>query len=125
MKLTFDINPVAKGRARVTTRGGFAHAYTPAKTRSFERTLQILAREQWTQPALSGALYVAINFYMPVKNKKLWGKYHDKKPDLDNLVKTMDALNSLVWNDDGQIAKLEATKFYAEKGRIDLYIYKL
>lgn len=126
MKLTFDINPCAKGRPRLSTRGGFAHAYTPAKTRLFERTLQVLAREQWTQPALIGALYVAITFYMPVKNKKLWGTPHDKKPDLDNLVKGVnDAMNEILYLDDGQIAKLEATKYYAEKGRIDLYIYKL
>lgn len=125
MKLIFEVNPVSKGRPRLSTRGGFAHAYTPAKTRSAERELQILAREQWKQPALTGALHVAINFYLPIKNKRLWGMPHDKKPDLDNLVKMMDAFNLLLWHDDGQISHIDAQKFYAEKGKIELYIYQI
>lgn len=127
MKLVFEINPCAKGRPIISTRNGYAQAYTPLKTRLFERELQTLARQQWKQPALTGALSVAISFYMPIGkwNKKLWGTPHNKKPDLDNLVKTMDAFNSILWHDDGQIAHIDARKMYAEKGRIELYIYKI
>jgi len=126
MKLVFDVTPTSKGRPRLSTRGGFAHAYTPAKTRSAERELQILAKEQWKQPALTGALHVAINFYLPIKNKKLWGTPHDKRPDIDNFCKTvLDGVQGIVMEDDGQIAHLDAQKFYAEKGKIELYIYKI
>ncbi len=125
MKLTFDVIPIPKARARVTTRGGFARAYTPSKTRSFERELQILAKEQWKQPALTGALSVAINFFLPVKDKKLWGKPHDKRPDADNLCKgVLDSVNEILWEDDGQIYHIDIEKRYAEKGRIELFIYK-
>lgn len=126
MKLIFNVDPVSKGRPRLSTRGGFARAYTPAKTRHAETELQILARQQWKQPPLTGALSVAINFYIPVKNKKLWGTPHDKRPDIDNYAKQiLDSLNLIVWHDDGQIAHLDARKVYAEKGRIELYIYKI
>lgn len=126
MKLVFNVNPTSKGRPRLSTRGGFARAYTPAKTRHAENELQILARQLWKQPALTGALSVAINFYIPVKNKKLWGMPHDKRPDIDNFVKLCaDSMNGILWEDDGQIAHLDARKVYAEKGRIELYIYKI
>jgi len=128
MKLVFDTVPQAKGRPRLSTRGGFAHAYTPAKTRSAERELQILARQQWKQPALTGALHVAINFYIPIgkASKKLWGTYHTKRGDIDNFSKTvLDSMNGILFADDSQVAHLDAQKFYAEKGRIELYIYKI
>ena len=125
MKLVFDTDPCAKGRPRLSTRGGFARAYTPAKTRKAETELQILARQLWKRPALSGALSVAINFYIPVKNKKLWGTPHDKRPDVDNYAKgVLDAMNSILYEDDGQIYHLDVTKHYAEKGKIELYIYE-
>lgn len=126
MKLVFDVNPCSKGRPRLSTRGGFARAYTPAKTRHAETELQILARQQWKQPPLTGALHVAINFYVPVKNKKLWGTPHDKRPDIDNYTKLLfDSVQGIVIEDDGQIAHLDAQKFYAEKGKIELYIYQI
>ena len=125
MNLTFEIDPVPKGRPRLSTRGGFARAYTPLKTRQFETELQILARRLWKQPPLTGALYVGITFYVPIANKKKWGTPHDKRPDIDNFIKTMDAFNGILWNDDVQIAELYARKVYTEKGRIDLYVKTL
>lgn len=126
MKLIFNIDPVAKGRPRFSTYRGTPRAYTPAKTRTFEKTIRTLARQQWTAPALSGALHVSILFYVPIKNKKLWGKPHDKRPDVDNYAKGVsDALNGIIFSDDGQIATLEVRKQYAEHGRIELFIYPI
>ena len=39
------IEPVAKGRAKMTTFGGHARAYTPAKTRNAEAEVRISIRE--------------------------------------------------------------------------------
>ena len=37
-RISFTIpgSPVGKGRPRVSVRGGYAHAYTPEKTRTYE-----------------------------------------------------------------------------------------
>lgn len=36
---------------------------------------------------------------------------HEKKPDLDNLAKSvLDALNGIVWRDDAQVASLSMSK---------------
>lgn len=126
MKFIFDVVPTPKGRPRLSTRGGFARAYTPLKTRQAEKELQILAKKQWKQPALSGALSVAINFYIPVKDKRLWGKPHDKRPDVDNYIKqVLDSLNTIVWRDDGQIYHIDSRKLYAEKGKIEVFVYQV
>lgn len=120
--MVFDIDPVAKGRPRL---GRFG-TYTPAKTRTFETALAILANRKWKRPVLSGGLNMVITFHIPVLDKRLWGKNHIKRPDIDNLVKGVcDALNGLVWNDDGQITNLTARKRYAEKGSIELEVTEL
>lgn len=126
MKLVFLVNPTSKGRPRLSKKNGFARAYTPSKTRNAENTLRKLAKKQWTSPALTGALSIAINFYVPIKKKKLWGMPHDKRPDLDNYIKLLlDAIQGIVFNDDGQIAHIDARKTYAEKGSIELFIYNV
>lgn len=123
MILTFEINPVAKGRPRFSTKGGFPRAYTPLKTLQFEKDIHWLAKQQWKQPPLSGAVKVDIIFYLPIKNKKLWGELHTKKPDLDNLIKNLlDSLNGILYRDDAQIYEIRARKHYTEKGRITLEI---
>ena len=74
---------------------------------------------------LTGPLYLNVTFFMPrPKAHYRTGKYsdelkpssphyHEKKPDLDNLVKFIkDCLNGEVWRDDSQVSVLAATKVY-------------
>jgi Holliday junction resolvase RusA-like endonuclease len=45
-----------------------------------------------------------------------------KKPDLDNIVKVLDALNGVVWRDDAQVVSVFARKVYAEEPGLDVVI---
>jgi Holliday junction resolvase RusA-like endonuclease len=46
-----------------------------------------------------------------------------KKPDLDNLAKSvLDALNGVIYQDDSQIVSLHMTKVYSQYPGIDLLI---
>lgn len=66
---------------------------------------------------------VNVIFYMPIPNS--WtkkqkteapGEYHTSKPDIDNLVKGLfDAVNGILWADDKQVVRVNATKVYGEK----------
>lgn len=123
--LIFDIAPVPKGRPRLTTRGGFARAYTPGKTREFEEELRDRAVDLWGEKPLAGPLSVFITFFIPTKNRKLWGTPHGKRPDIDNFIKCIDAFNGVIWEDDGQIAQIAASKWYAENGCIEIDVEEI
>lgn len=115
--------PVAKGRPRFRVFRGFVQSYTPAKTKLAEKAIKEEFQKSYPDfdKPFNGPIRLTVRFFMPVpesisKKKKslLYGKSHTKKPDLDNLVKTVcDALNGVVWNDDSQIVELYETKQYA------------
>jgi len=123
MKLVFDIDPIPKKASERTRWGGMMKN---SRTRAFEDELRIMARQLWKAPPLEGTLKSIWHYYLPIKDKKLWGTYCWKRPDGSNLRKSSeDALNGVVYLDDGQLVDNQDVKFYAEKGRIELYIYKI
>lgn len=73
-------------------------------------------------PYFNGPVAATITFYFGVKNKRLWGRYKDTKPDVDNSVKLLlDAISDLhLWRDDAQVVILKVAKFYDEKSRIKI-----
>ena len=117
--------PVPKGRPKFSTLGGFAKAYTPAKTRNAEAFVRKCFFEQvkdFKMPE-KGPIFLYVTFYMPVpsslskkkQNELMEENYwHIKKPDLDNLLKLVnDALNGIAWKDDSCICFTHATKCYS------------
>ena len=125
MTINFTIYglPIAKGRPKFSTYGGFARAYTPKKTRDHEESIAIQAAKFRPEKLLSGALKLTIMFYMPIlksfsKKKRLLAISNDifpvKKPELDNLAKVKDALNKIIWEDDSLIIEEHLYKHYSE-----------
>ncbi len=103
------LEPVAKGRARFSRRG---HAFTPAKTRRFERDFARLASKHKPASPLEGPLQMVVLFTMraPKRNKRALPYC---RPDLDNLIKAIkDAMNEVFWLDDAQVVCLYARKEY-------------
>lgn len=116
--------PVAKGRPRLTTRGGFAHAYTPEKTRVAETIIRMVARKYFPTP-LTGPLTLSVEFYLPFpkREKNLDGRAHTKRPDITNLLKTVeDAMNGIAYADDSQLAYVYASKFYSGNPRTVVHV---
>lgn len=115
--------PVAKGRPRFAKETG--HVYTPEKTRNFEAALKYAAEQvMGDRPPLTGPLALDITVKLPIAPS--WPKKRQaaaragverptKKPDFDNYAKTVDALNLVVWVDDGQIVDARVQKFYSDK----------
>ncbi len=114
--------PRGKERPRLTKAG---HVYTPEKTRNYEAALKYAAEQvMGDRPPLAGPLKVDIRAVMPISPS--WPKKRQeaaraglerptKKPDWDNFGKVIDALNLVVWIDDGQVVDGSVSKFYGDK----------
>lgn len=138
MKLIIYADPVAQGRPRFTSKGGFARAYDPAKSRDYKDYIRIAAAEQLHgQPPYKEAVALSVRVYrqipksMPKKNRPIAESgllRPTSKPDLDNYVKGIkDALKSICWEDDSQIVAYVPPfgKYYSETPRIEVEVYPL
>jgi Holliday junction resolvase RusA-like endonuclease len=122
--------PVGKGRARFARTTG--HAYTPTRTRRYEDQLRYVAQQTMNgQAPLQGPLFVQIDAYFPIPNS--WSRKkreaalvgsikHVTRPDIDNLVKTVDSLNQVVWGDDRQIVTCVVSKHYTDRPRLRIEV---
>jgi Holliday junction resolvase RusA-like endonuclease len=116
--VTFVIKgiPKVKKRPNFSTRGGKIRIYTPKTTATFENLVKIKSEENFKHP-LDGPICLAIRFYLPRPQRLIWKKrpmpevFSDKRPDIDNLAKSViDGLNGVAFKDDGQISDLHITK---------------
>lgn len=125
--------PQGKGRAKVTVRGKFAHAYTPDKTVSYENLIKVeYLRKYAGQPLLDGelTLWVVAIFGVPKSTSKKKAalmldckKRPTTKPDMDNIIKVIaDANNGIAYRDDTQIVQIHAAKQYGEIPGVDVRI---
>jgi len=110
--------PVAKARPRLSASG---HAYTPKKTKNYERLVAGLAKKQWLFAPMRGALKLRVTCVFK-RPKRLMRKadpderlYKITRPDLDNCIKCLADSLHVVMNDDAQIVWIEASKMYAAK----------
>ena len=124
--------PVAKGRPRITRTG---HAYTPAKTRSYESKMALFGHQAMAgKIPIESPLHVDLVVVLPIPASWSQRKKTEAvacrllpagRKDLDNFVKTLDGLNGIVWKDDGQICSLNARKVYGEKPGIHITIQEI
>jgi len=122
--LTFDVEPVAKGRPRMTK---FGKAYTPAKTRNAEKVIALeaamemkkLGKDPYTTP-----VSVAMEFVMTQPKKP--SHPFPSRADIDNYAKLVcDALNEILWEDDSLIVDLYLTKRWGNAGKITVQVMPL
>ncbi len=127
--------PQGKQRARVTIRGGFAKAYTPEKTASYENLIMlsfVTALHGNKTPFWECPLEIKIKaFYAIPKSfskKKQQAAIDSQirpttKPDIDNVVKCVcDALNKVAYKDDTQVIRLSAEKYYGDEPKLCIEI---
>lgn len=132
IKFTVYGEPVAQGRPRFSTQGGFTRAYDPKKSSDFKQYVRLVASEIAPTELLSEALQVTVDVYRTIpksfsKKKTEMAKSGalrpTSKPDVDNYVKGIkDALNKVIWKDDSQIVTLTVRKWYSDKPRIEIEV---
>ena len=131
IELVIEGEPIGKGRPRVTSKGHFAHAYTPSKTKNYEKLIQNSYLSNYTyNDMLQGPIKAEITAYFSIPNSLSKRKQkvllnnlekHTKKPDIDNVVKSVfDALNNLAFEDDSYIVEVSAKKLYSNNPRVEL-----
>ena len=116
IEFTVPAIPVAQPRARATAINGRARMYEASSkhpVHAFKATLRLAAAEAYKGPPLEGPLSAQILFVFPMKSQRI-RKPKATKPDCDNLAKSvLDALNGLMFGDDGQVVRLEVEKWHA------------
>lgn len=120
--------PKPAPRPRVTSRGTF----NPSDYTEFKKVIASASKQigYYTEEPLG--LEIIFVFKVPkswTKKKKL-GKerfaWHDIKPDLDNLEKSIkDGMSGIVYKDDGQVSYLNTMKIYGNQDRIIVNVVKL
>jgi len=134
-ELTIRGKPVAKARARyVNTKRG-VRTYDPQKDKADVIKLQIVQQMApfRTEEPLAGAIAVEMTFHTPMpksftaaKKRALQGTHNFKRPDVDNYAKMyLDCMNEWIYNDDGQVAELKASKRYSLNPRTEITIREL
>jgi Holliday junction resolvase RusA-like endonuclease len=114
--------PIAQPRARAVAFGGHARVYSPSNhpVTSFKATVRMAFQQAYTGAPLAGPLRCDLVFVMPRPQSMIWKKrempraYHAKKPDRDNLDKSvMDSLKGIAWIDDSQVCQGSIEKWIA------------
>lgn len=115
IKFTVPGAPVPWARAR--SKG--AQRFTPPEVRAFKQVVRwAVTRAGWhsRRKPLKVAVIVEVQFFFKKKRAKKQVEVKATRPDLDNLVKcVLDALNGLIFEDDGQVVGITADKYWAPK----------
>jgi len=117
--------PKAKGRPRFRTFGKFVSTYTDSKTVKAENNIRSIFERLKNLPKIANytPVNIDIEFQMAIpssiskkKRLELNNQFHIKKPDIDNLCKSvLDGLNEVAYTDDSLISKLSCEKFYSNE----------
>lgn len=132
--------PVAQPRVKATNFGGHSRVYTPTKTTTgrtngiaeYKASVRHSFAAVYGGAPTGGPLSLQVLFVLPRTKGQFWKRqpmprlWHEKKPDVDNLVKSLcDALTGLAWVDDTQVCHLSVQKVIAagdEQPHVDVTI---
>lgn len=143
-KLIIPIEPKPQSRPRFSKWG----TYEDPKMLKWRKEVTNYIKENYDGDYFDGAVSVNVTFYMkaplaiskePSKRAKLptLKKYqnfvreliwHDKKIDIDNLMKSVfDSISKseVVWKDDGLVSEVHARKLYSPNPRIEMEIKQI
>lgn len=131
LKIIIPGEPTAQGRPRFTTISGHAVAYDPPKSKNYKAfvknlTRQAIIQQGWKFTDLPIKVDVIACLGIPKsKSRKfregaLSGKILPaKKPDADNLFKTVtDAMSGIAYADDKQICVTTICKIYSDEPKV-------
>ena len=119
----FKIEPYPKRTGKVVG-GKFPHLIKNERTRLFEASIQLMAKQLWRKEPIKEAIRIEVSFFMS-KPKSVNRDVPCVKPDLSNLIKSFeDGCNGVIWEDDSLICGISAKKEYSsDKGFIVLKVY--
>ena len=126
-RFDIPIRPKPKQRPRFS----MGHTYTPKETQEYEKSIRNVVKEQMTERYAKWAyIKMDFNYALPKSATKKQKQMvdiapviHTKRPDLDNLQKSvLDALNGILWEDDAIVWAIVAQKHYDKADHILIQI---
>lgn len=134
-KFTVPGMPQGKMRPRASAFGGHAKVHPDAKQIEYENWMRCCYSEAYPdQDPLACPIEIDIQAYFPIpKSVSKKGRkamldgdiLPTKKPDLDNIVKNLDALNGIAFEDDDLICEIHAIKLFSEAPRVVITIREM
>jgi Holliday junction resolvase RusA-like endonuclease len=128
-------NPVAQGRPKFSSHGGFTRAYDPKNSKDYKDYVKLAATEHAPAALLEGPIGMVLTVYRSTpksfsKKKSAQAEAGQivptTKPDVDNYLKGVkDALKGVIWKDDSQVVEVFARKRYSARPRIEVKIKEL
>lgn len=84
-------------------------------------------KEQFKEEPFSKAISMMVRFGIerPASVKPHKRPLPCVKPDLDNLIKSLDSGTGILWKDDNLICKINAEKIYSSEGFIEILIEEI
>lgn len=127
--------PQPQPRVKACRIKGHTRVYTPGTANAWKDAVRKVGLQAKPGSLLTGPVYVRMVFAMPRPKylstrtyKDETGRAHTVKPDIDNLAKAvLDAMADW-WNDDCQVAMVQASKWYARLGGapgVEVHVYEL
>ena len=124
IKFQIDGEPRGKGRPRFFRRGTFVSTYTDKLTVNAEQWWKLSFQQEaqkvgWKIVPQGIPVKIEMDcFFSYPKSmsakKRAANMYVTKKPDLDNAMKLIDALNGIAWHDDSQVVLASLSKMYTD-----------
>lgn len=129
IRFRYEGEAIGKARPRYSKRGDYVHTYTPKKTQIFEQAIGLHCKVacKGEIPKHKRDTPVKVDIMIGVSVPKSWSKKKrqeaieckilpTKKPDLDNVVKSvLDAMNGFAYEDDAQVVLIFAERYYTEE----------
>lgn len=117
--------PVAWQRAGFAGGQGF---YTKPETRAYQKVIQQIAALHFrgTPPLADNAIILNVTIHRARPKRKPLPPVPITRPDIDNIAKTVaDALNGLIYHDDGQIADMHVRKIWADADAVEVEVFAI
>lgn len=112
-ELFITMEPVAKGRPRVTRQG---HAFTPTKTSTAEFNVAQAVGAAWNKAPMAEPLELALVAYIHSPKHPKHKDFPVTRPDGDNYLKLVaDGLNHVMWEDDSYLVNMKVYKRFVSE----------
>ncbi|TYU83583.1 RusA family crossover junction endodeoxyribonuclease [Listeria monocytogenes] len=135
IKFAINIPPHPQERPRFRNLGKFTQTYDPPKSKEYKKKIANVAKMYAPGTPISTPIQIKLVFFVaiPKSKSKAWKQravlgqeFPAVRPDIDNYVKAiLDALNGLMFSDDGKIVELIAYKRYSDVPRTEVSITEL
>ncbi|HAB9977055.1 TPA_asm: RusA family crossover junction endodeoxyribonuclease [Listeria monocytogenes] len=135
IKFTINIPPHPQERPRFRSLGKFIQTYDPPKSKEYKKKIANVAKMYAPGAPINSPIQIKLIFFvtMPTSKSKKWKQraltgqeFPAVRPDIDNYVKAvLDALNGIMFSDDGKIIELIAYKRYSDVARTEVSITEL